>query len=265
MFGDSDAEEGEQEDGREEEVEPVKLLFQMQPCLVQGAKDVVLEFVVLGTHDEDFGELFLRITKGDKTIYLRKYKKFIEFLSLHLKDKKKLLEGRPLGILNNASYYFDDNDNLILFTHSDHDFGLVGSKSVILSRNEQRKIRRKARCLAKRRYLFELLSLNTIVAKNDIITECKFKAQRRCKACREKDAKTHQHTCISVRGKVLDEWLEEALDPDDKWPWGAAITEIYKRLAEHVDFFKQEFRLSVYTAKHLTQLYKTDNLPSFVL
>lgn len=262
MFGDSDAEEGEREDSGEE-IEPVKLLFQMQP-FVAGA-DLILEYVVLGTHDQDFGELFLRITKDDQTIYLRKYKKFLDFFSLHLKGNKKLLEGRPVGILNNITYYFDDDNELILFAHSDQHFGFLCSTSLTLTHDDQRKIRRKIRCLSERSYLFEMLSFNTIVAKNDIITECKFKAQRKCKGCKEKDARTHQHTCINVTGPVLNQWLEEALDADDKWPLGAGVTEIYKRLADHTVYLKQEFRQAVNVAKNLTDVYKTDPLPSFVL
>lgn len=207
--------------------------------------------------NEQFGKLYLLVNKEERSMQFRDYSKFLNFFSLTHEEKKKLAgENSFYGIGDILIMIYDTR--ITMLKHS-------GNIELIIFTSEDLEAIRANICIvAGQRLEFEHTELVTKEAIIDIKTELRMESQRKCAACKEMSTKLEVHTCAQISGGRLNSLLKDALSSVDKWPYSKALVEIYERLSDHEEWFKQEFRHSIGWNKRMNEVYKTDSLPAFM-
>jgi hypothetical protein len=225
-------------------------------------KSLALGFVIVASHDRNFGKLYLRILSGKRTLLIRNYAKFLHLFCVPLAEKKELLGKNGFFGIGNVTISFTDDDSMSLITHSDTFGGRINF--VCLSSEELDLIETQIETLLVQRLPFEMVEKVTNEAIIDIKAECRMIAMGHCAGCKEMGSNLKPHNCTSMVGDRLDSVLRRAFSTENKWPFSRAIEQIYMRLKKHGVYFKQEFRHSVAWNKHLHDLHKTADLPRFM-
>jgi hypothetical protein len=227
--------------------------------------NVVLGFVIVATHDRNFGKLYLRITKGRYSVNLRHFTEFVQLLRLPLEEKKAMVGINGTIGVHDASVRFSRRDGSMTIFHNSPTFE-GECDFVTLTTAEQDQIKaRHHEVFGGKVLFFEMLEKVTSEAIIDIKTECRMYAQGHCKGCKEVDTNLQIHTCTNLIGFRLERVLHEAMMVHDKWPYSNAIQEIYSRLRGHGIYFREEFRHSMEWNKHMNVAYKTADLPAYVI
>ena len=254
------AEEGDASSSDEDEDSPEnKYLFCSN---VPMGKSLALGFVIVASHDRNFGKLYLRILSGKRKMLIRNYSKFLHLFSVPLAEKKELLGKNGFYGIGDITISFTNDGSMSLITHSKTFGGDVNF--VALSPEELEFIETSIETLLVQRLPFEMVEKVTNEAIIDIKAECRMEAMGNCNGCKEMGSNHKPHICTSMLGGRLDSVLRRAMSTKDKWPFSRAIEQIYTRLKKHVVYFKQEFRHSVAWNKHLHDLHKTADLPPFM-
>jgi hypothetical protein len=55
------------------------------------------------------------------------------------------------------------------------------------------------------------------------------------------------------------------MSPHNKWPFSRALEDVYKRLAGHAEYFKQDIQQSIAWNQQMNTFYKTTEMPYFIL
>lgn len=207
--------------------------------------------------NEQFGKLYLYANKGQRSMQFRDYSKFLNFFSLTHEEKKELAgENNFYGIGDIIIKIYATNISML--KHS-------GNIELITFTSEDLEAIRANICIVVgQRLEFEHTELVTKEAIIDIKTELRMESQRKCAACKEIDTKLEIHTCAQISCDRLNSLLKDALSSVDKWPYSKALVEIYERLADHKEWFKQEFRHSISWNQRMNEVYKTACLPAFM-
>jgi hypothetical protein len=207
--------------------------------------------------NEQFGKLYLYVNKGQRSMQFRDCSKFLNFFSLTHEEKKELAgENNFYGIGDIIIKIYATKISML--RHS-------GNIELITFTSEDLEAIRVNICIvAGQRLEFEHTELVTKEAIIDIKTGLRMESQRKCAACKEIDTKLEIHTCAQISGDRLNSLLKDALSSVDKWPYSKALVEIYERLADHKEWFKQEFRHSISWNQRMNEVYKTACLPAFM-
>jgi hypothetical protein len=226
-------------------------------------ENLALGFVIVASHDCNFGKLYLRILSEKRTLLLRNYSIFLHLFSLPLAEKKEMLgkngEKGFYGI-GDVTISFTKDGSMSLFSHAKTFGGNI--EFLTLSPQELDAIESFIEALLAQRLPFEIIEKVTGEAIIAINGKCRMFAQGDCVSCKEMDSNLKPNTCTSIRGDCLDSVLRDALF--NMRPRSRAMKQIYTRLSKHTVYFKQEFRHSVACNENFNDLYKTADLPLFL-
>jgi hypothetical protein len=254
-------EKGVSSSSDDEDSPPENYLFSSN---VPMGENLALGYVIVASHDCNFGKLYLRISSEKRTLLLRNYSMFLQLFSLPLAEKKELLgENGEKGFygIGDVTISFTKDGSMSLFSHS-KTFG-GNFEFLILSPQELDSIEYYIESLLAQRLPFEIVEQVTGQAIIDINAKCRMYAQGDSGGgCKEMDSNFKPHTCTSIRGDRLDHVLRDALLSNDKL--SRAMEQIYNRLSKHTLYFKQEFHRSVAWNTNFNDLYKTMELPLFL-
>jgi hypothetical protein len=226
--------------------------------------NLALGFVISASYGCKFGKMFLRIEKGSRCLLLRDYSRFLHYLSLSMEAKKELAGKNGVYGIDDVTIYFSKNNNMTLLQHAK----AVGADVDILTLNSK-ELNDIEKCIGSLEYYqllhFKMLEKITGESITDIQTACKKYAQDHCGACKEIGSSCKPHTCICIPNVRFDRVLRAAMSPHNKWPFSRALEDVYKRLAGHAEYFKQDIQQSIAWNQQMNTFYKTAEMPYFIL
>lgn len=215
---------------------------------------------ILASND-NFGDLVVFVNIADKTVLIKEIAGFIFIISQFDNFMCCLINDGSAVADVTYSINYDHTINI-----AQHPKDIHGASTVITLTTAQMARLKSEHMRTLNTYYEEYKNLTQVTqeAIKDVRTELRMYAQGYCDACKAHGHIMKGHTCVALPGHRLDRVLRSALRVDNKWPSSRGIIQIYKRLAPHTAYFKQEFRNSMRRNQYVIDTYKVAPLPNFV-
>jgi hypothetical protein len=219
-------------------------------------------FVCKASHDDDFGKIVMYLNlKGEKPVQVICDVFLATFLAQITPSVLSEIEESGY-IWNNVMIEVNLDNSLSLTFHPQF---LSGVKRITLTCAQVERMRAHLWTITLHLNFLERVGLLIKEAFHDIITEARMYAQGHCAACKSLTPHVRDHTCDELPDQRLESILTEALHTSGKWPCSEAMNTIYRRLAPHIDHFRNEFRRSMEINQFMCETYKVNAFRNFVI